>query len=244
LKAPVQAPPDTVSASGKFEDVPVRRSPAPTTPGGGTAEGTNSGGYDFPRVAGALAAVIGLILLLRWLGKRFFSLPTAQRTSRVVQVLSRSVLSPKQHLVLVRVGQRVLVAADNGSQMSRLSEITDPDEVASLLGQLQSEKEGSAFGLASAKAFNSVFGRLKKTNDSEGADNEPLGDAGHPAMDDDDISHESAEQADLEDPEFAASLLSSPVTVSNDNVVAATRHELNGLMEKVRLVSDQFGKTA
>jgi flagellar biogenesis protein FliO len=192
--------------------------------------------YDLPRVLGALAVVIGLIFLLRWLGKRFSVLPTAQRSSRVVQVLSRSVLSPKQQLVLVRVGQRVIVAADNGSQLSSLSEITDPDEVASLIGQLQSEK-GNAFGTSSAKAFNSMFGRLKK---SYGSGDSALADTPDEV---DDLPHDHDEHADPDEPGYAVSLSSRAGSVSNDNVVAATRQELNGLMEKVRLVSDQFGRT-
>ena len=243
--APAPAVPAAPAASappiGRFEDDQVRRGATAASPAGTTSAGGSTNGYDLPRVLGALAAVIGLIFLLRWLGKRFFAVPSAQRSTRVVQVLSRSALSPKQQLVLVRVGQRVLVAADNGSQLSPLSEITDPDEVASLLGQLQSEKEGGAFGSSSAKAFSSMFGRWRKTHETE-ATNEDFAGGGSQEDDEPDPNHEPQERADLEDPEFAASLLSSPVSVSTENVVAATRQELNGLMEKVRFVSDQFGR--
>ncbi len=191
-----------------------------------------------PRVLGALAAVIGLIFLLRWLGKRFFALPTAQRSSGVVQVLSRSVLSPKQQLVLVRVGQRVLVAADNGAQLSPLSEITDPDEVASLMGQLQSEKGNGASG-TSSRAFNSMFGRLKQSYGNGGSD--AAGRADEAADDEAELAHEADEPGDSDEPEYAVSL--SGRAAGTENVVAATRQELNGLMEKVRLVSDQFGRS-
>jgi len=223
---------------GRFDDDQVRRGPATTSPAAQTAAGNLSSGYDLPRVGGALAVVIALIFLLRWLGRRLFALPTAQRSSRVVQVLSRSVLTPKQQLVLVRVGQRVLVTADNGSQLSPLSEITDPDEVASLIGQLQSEKDGGVFG--TAKAFNSMFGRVKK---SYGGRSDEAHEHEDPVDDEEDPDHPSEEHADLEGPGYAVSLSTGAGPASTDNVVAATRQELNGLMEKVRLVSDQFGRT-
>ena len=52
----------------------------------------------------------------------------------VVRVLSRTPVTPKQQVLLVQVGRRVLVVADNGTQMNPLSEITDPDEVAAAGG--------------------------------------------------------------------------------------------------------------
>ena len=66
-----------------------------------------------------------------------------------VQLLSRTVLSPKQHVMLLRVGRRLVVIGDSGGQMSALSEITDPDEVAALVGQIRDEKltaAGPTFG--------------------------------------------------------------------------------------------------
>jgi hypothetical protein len=135
----------------------------------------------------------------------------------------------------------VLVAADNGSQLSPLSEITDPDEVATLIGQLQSEKGSGAFRMSSAKAFNSMFGRVKK---SYGTGGPALADAAHDTADEEaGLTHEPEEHDDLEDPVYAVSLSTQAGSGGNDNVVAATRQELNGLMEKVRLVSDQFGRT-
>jgi flagellar biogenesis protein FliO len=111
-------------------------------------------GLDYPRVLTALGIVIGLILALRWLGRFFFPATTGRARSRAVEVLARSPLSPKQQVMLLRVGQRLLVVGDSGSQMSPLCQITDPDEVAALVGQLRDEKMQ-----VPKRAFGTMFGR-------------------------------------------------------------------------------------
>ena len=72
--------------SGRFDDtelrrgtVPARRAPDRTGVGAGAASpDATASGYDLPRVLLALAAVVGLIFLLRWAARRFFALPTAR----------------------------------------------------------------------------------------------------------------------------------------------------------------------
>jgi flagellar biogenesis protein FliO len=118
---------------------------------------------DIPRIGLALAIVISLIGALYWVYKKFFGGATAQRHSGAMSVLTRLAVTPKQHLVLLQVGRRVVLVADNGVQMSPLSEITDPDEVASLVGQLASEKSLSA--VKAMNSFGNVFGRAR--NDFE-----------------------------------------------------------------------------
>src|SRR4029077_6101766 len=90
-----------------------------------------------------------------------------------VQVLSRSPLTPRQQVVLLKVGRRVLVVADNGSQMNSLCQITDPDEVAGLVGQLRSEKGSGAGQGAGAGAFGGLFGRSRKSFAAGSDDDEP-----------------------------------------------------------------------
>jgi flagellar biogenesis protein FliO len=121
-------------------------------------------GLDFSRVGGALLAVIALIFLLRWFGKVFFPAATGKAQSRVVEVVSRSPLAPKQQVMLLRVGKRLLVVGDSAGQLSTLCEISDPDEVASMVGQLREEKSTSAV------AFGSLFGRFSRKFDSDEAE--------------------------------------------------------------------------
>ncbi len=113
-------------------------------------------GMELPRVAMSLSVVIALIFALRWGGKKIFQQPVAGRSTRAVQILARTPLAPRQQVLLLRVGRRVIVVGDSGSQMHALSEITDPDEVAALIGQLREETPEF-----SVKAFGSVFSRAR-----------------------------------------------------------------------------------
>jgi flagellar biogenesis protein FliO len=118
---------------------------------------------DVPRIGLALATVISLIAALYWIYKKFFGGATAQRHSGAMSVLTRLAVTPKQHLVLLQVGRRIVLVADNGVQMSPLSEITDPDEVASLVGQLASDKSMSA--VKAMNSFGNLFGRAQNSFD-------------------------------------------------------------------------------
>jgi flagellar biogenesis protein FliO len=114
-------------------------------------------------VALALAVVIGLVILLRWLARRWFPNVTGARAAGVVRVLAKSSVTPKQQVLLVQVGRRIIVACDNGTQMNALSEISDPDEVASLVGQLNGSD-------APAKeVFAAALGDAKREFDAEPA---------------------------------------------------------------------------
>lgn len=114
-----------------------------------------SGAMEASRVVVALGAVIALIFGVRWAGRRLLGMNAAARGGGgAVQVLSRTVLSPKQQLMLVQVGKRVVLVANCGAQMNALCEISDPEEVAGLVGEVNRKAEPAAipflssFGLA------------------------------------------------------------------------------------------------
>jgi len=166
------------------------------------------------RVVGALAVVIGLIFLLRWGGKKLFQSPGNMGSTRAVQVLARSPLSPRQQILLLRIGRRVIVVGDSGSQMNPLSEISDPDEVASLIGQLRDEKTESA-----SRAFGNLFHRAASTMRGE-AEADDVG----PGADRDTEDSPDAEAAE------------APV----DPMIADTHDEITGLAAKIRGLAQQF----
>jgi flagellar biogenesis protein FliO len=191
---------------------------APTTQKAGAraaAPAAKAPVLDAGRVALALAAVVALIFLLRWVAKRFFGVTGTSRSTRAVQVLSRSPLSPRQQLVLLRVGRRLLIVADGGGQMNTLSEITDPDEVAALVGQLQDDH-----GDRGTKSFGTMFGRMRGSYEEQ---HQPHADGGDHAATD-------AEPADLR----------RGAEEEQDPAVASARRELSGLMDRVRSLSSQF----
>jgi flagellar biogenesis protein FliO len=201
------------------ERQPVRRAAAPTSARPTTQQtgvkSTSTGkGFDSGRVTTALAVVVILILLLRWGAKRFFGVAAVGRSSRAVQVMARTPVSPRQQLMVLRVGRRLLVVADGGSQMNTLSEITDPDEVAALVGQLQGEH-----GERAGKGFGSLFSKMRGQYEAPEAENEDAEPSVAPQGGR--FAEHDEEQAD-------------------HPAVASTRQELSGLMDKVRLLSRQF----
>jgi flagellar biogenesis protein FliO len=143
---------------------------------------------------------------MRWAARRLLGLPATAGAGGAIQVLSRSTLSPKQQLMLIQVGRRIVLVANCGAQMNPLCEITDPEEIAGLVGQLQRRPAESAAG-----SFLSLFGRAgKRFNEN---DQEP---ESHIGIEEDDSPREAVE-------DHAA--------------LQATRHELGGLLEKVRALS-------
>ncbi len=112
--------------------------------------------FDAGRVGGALALVIALILFLKWGSKKVFAMPNAGGANGLMQVVSRTALAPRQQLLMVRVGRRLMIVGDSGGRLSSLGEIGDPNEVATLLGQAQAKHDERAKSVP----FTSLLGRL------------------------------------------------------------------------------------
>lgn len=171
---------------------------------------------DIPRVLTALGIVVGLIFALRYLAKRFIpGIPNARSTS-AVRLLGRSMITPKHQVLLLQVGRRIMVAADNGTQLTPLGEIHDPEEVALVLGQLDASKQesiSSAFGAL-------VSGARERFMNQTPAAFEPL-----------------SQSQNLSDDARADNTVPAP-----DDPGA--RSELTNLMNKVRLLSQQFRRTS
>jgi flagellar biogenesis protein FliO len=135
---------------------PILRDPLPASPALPAAPSGSSSVTDFDsgRVALALIGVIALIVLLRYAAKQMFPSVVSAGRNRTVTVLARCALAPRQQVVLIKIGRRIVVAADCASQLTSLCQITDPDEVAALLGQIQSDKTAPV-----GSPFNSWFNR-------------------------------------------------------------------------------------
>ncbi len=199
--APLMA--QSTQPAGRFDDQPVRVGAAKATTGErpSTAPASMqlapSISFNWPRVAVALGIVIGLILLMRFVGKRWLGASAAVGAGKVVRVLGRATTGPRQQVVLIQVGRRIVVAADNAGQMSSLCQITEADEVASLLGQLE-----EATSITPAIGFAKWF--KKAENDFEEADaDEMLVPAGAAMMaqstEDPSLAHARGEIASLMD---------------------------------------------
>jgi len=149
----------TQKTVGIYDDQPIqlRGSENPTTQVTSPTDANHPANIVDPRrLILALSIVLGIIFTLRWVGRKYFP-AVGPKASSAVRVLSRSPIAPKRQVLLVQVGRRVLVLADNGTQLNPLSEITDADEVASLIGQVGSS--------ATPGVFDSAFGKARDSFD-------------------------------------------------------------------------------
>jgi len=97
--------------------------------------GRASNALPLTTVVSSLAIVLGLFGGLVWVFRRSGGTANSAISKDALQVIGRAPLAPRQNMVLVRCGQRILVLAVGGSNTCTLAEITHPDEVAELLAQ-------------------------------------------------------------------------------------------------------------
>lgn len=147
------------AAKPSVEDQPLRIDPEAAARSaerqqGGDAAAEPSTGLSVPQVVGSLAMVVGLIFGLKWVAGRLSLVPSRGKAG-AVKVVGRSVLSPKQQVLLIQVGRRLLVVGDSGGAMAALCEITDPDEVAALIGEARAA--AAAAKPRPAGAFDKLF---------------------------------------------------------------------------------------
>lgn len=133
-----------------------------------------SGGYSWiATTGGALAVVIGLILLLRAGFLKLSGQSAFTRGNAVVEVLSRVTLHPKSRLLLVRAGSRLLLLGETPQGINTLAQIDSPEEIAAILQSLTAGQPSS-----STQAFQNLLDRMGSDYDDrlrladEGRDNQ------------------------------------------------------------------------
>jgi flagellar biogenesis protein FliO len=153
-------------AKGPFEQESIRR------PGGGGNAGNGGNGgatpgstrsqaggasssWDIGRVLLGLGAVILLFLAMVGLGKKVAPGAMGPKPNAAIRVLTKSSVSPRQQLMLVQVGRRVVLVGSGGGEMRPLCEIADPDEVAELVAQINDDKASSP------RSFMTLFGKAE-----------------------------------------------------------------------------------
>jgi len=98
----------------------------------GGSNANHANGIGWLRTLGALAIVAGLIFAARWLLRRWR--PSGLiGAAGPVEVLARAPVAPKQQIVLVRLGGRLVLVGTGAGAMSTLAEVTDPAEVRELI---------------------------------------------------------------------------------------------------------------
>jgi flagellar protein FliO/FliZ len=127
------------------------------------------------RTLGALVLVVALIFGLRWVLRRTSRLRSAGGGGQVIEVLSRTSISPRQSLLLVRVGQSLLVVGA-GETLTTLAQIDDPTQVAELLGSIEQARANSltnTFARALGQWRTSSVDFAAQSMDSEAAAQTP-----------------------------------------------------------------------
>lgn len=148
LKAPsaagaetVQAPQRTIPRAGRVSSESSAERPAA---GAGQARGAAATTPWYRTPHAALGAVLGLIVMVTILARRF--LPATRPVSpEVLRVVGRASIAPRQSAVLVHVGRRLVLVGVGPEAMRTLAEITDAQEVAYLLGKAGTARPDRAF---------------------------------------------------------------------------------------------------
>ncbi|QDU33181.1 hypothetical protein KS4_12260 [Poriferisphaera corsica] len=138
-------------------DPTASSSPGNQTPGASLV----TGNYLLQTIT-ALGIVIGLLFLIRYLYAKATGHVTTS-SAAAVQVLARTSIAPRNHIIILRVGSRILICSDSSHGTRTLSEITDPEEVAQLLAETSAAKENSI-----TKSFNNMLGRYGADYDKQG----------------------------------------------------------------------------
>ena len=140
------------------EDRPLGRAQADNgaaPPGDTPAEQLSSGPSWLLNTVTGLGAVLGLILLLRALYARITGRAMSSGQHPAVEVLARVAVAPRNHVLLIRLGQRILVLGDSAQGLTNLATIEDPDEIAGLLKSVVAGRPNSI-----SRGFSQLLGRF------------------------------------------------------------------------------------
>ncbi len=105
-----------------------------------------------------LVLVLGLIAGMALLLRRFLPNQRLLTGSAAIEIVARTGLSSKQQLVLVKMGGRLVLLGVSAERINPLSEVVDPDEVATLIGAAAGDRPGSM-----RRAFADSFEREVRT---------------------------------------------------------------------------------
>jgi len=96
--------------------------------------------------AGALAVVVGLILVLARLFRRHAPMFQQTLPQEALEILGRRHVDPRQTILLVRIGSRILVIGSSANGLNSLGEIVDPVEVDVLAGMCRRDPQTGVLG--------------------------------------------------------------------------------------------------
>ena len=135
----------------ELEDSEERTSGSPSTGGSGIST--------WVTVGSSLAVVLGLFFVFAWIVRRSGGRSMQALPKEAVEVLGRAPLVGRQHIHLIRCGNKIVLVAVSPEHVEPLAEITEPVEVDRLTGLCRRALPGSA-----SVAFQKAFRDLEKTS--------------------------------------------------------------------------------
>lgn len=143
---------------------------------GGGSEGEESSPPSSPILNTfiALGIVVGLIYLLRWVYSKMTGRKPVRADVGVLEVLSRVSVSPKNHVLLIKIANTVVVVGEGTQGLNTLTQITDDIQVAAILAKVKASEKGSI-----SKNFQKMLGRFEdgyEPETSSGAESAEQGD--------------------------------------------------------------------
>ncbi len=135
-----------------FDDRPINL-PDPTTSQEATAttDAAPVTGPSVTRVLASLTLVAALIVGLGIAWKKVSQTAGKAAGAAAVSLIGRTVITPRHQVMVLKVGHRLVVVGDAGHGMQPLCEISDPEEVASVLATCG--KASAEFDSIKADAF-------------------------------------------------------------------------------------------
>lgn len=112
----------------------------------------------FVSVISSLLIVVGILLGAAWCYRKATPNLSGSLPKQVLQVLGRTPLAPRQQLILVRFGPKLVLMSNLQGEVRTISEIVDPLEVDRLCGMCESSQAGSI-----SDSFRTVLHNIGRT---------------------------------------------------------------------------------
>lgn len=135
-----------VMATAASEPIAATRTPLAPPTAKSASRSEQSGGSTLKMllsVGSSLLIVMGLFLGVAWFARKTMNTTLGGLPKQVVSILGRTPLAPRQQLLLVRFGSKLVLVSMIQGEARTLSEITDPLEVDQLAGLCESQQPGS-----------------------------------------------------------------------------------------------------
>ncbi|MEI8195253.1 MAG: flagellar biosynthetic protein FliO [Phycisphaerae bacterium] len=145
----VPVPPPTATTVSPLESMPIRNTHLDSAPANTTQDNKNpthspwGGLFASAQVFGALAIVLGLIFGGKALLRRFVPGAAVGSGKGVLEILARYPLGKNQSLVLLRLGSQLVLISQGKESSQSLLVVSNPQEVANILGQVQGSRPDS-----------------------------------------------------------------------------------------------------